>query len=92
MIANTVADIPFSISRVFIYNTIVYFMAGLVYNGGAFWTFHLINYMAFLGMQGFFRTFGQLCSNFDQAFRLGSFFIPNIIFCASPSFWIIFIY
>ena len=67
-------------------------MAGLVYNGGAFWTFHLINYMAFLGMQGFFRTFGQLCSNFDQAFRLGSFFIPNIIFCASTSFWIIFIY
>ncbi|VDB90213.1 unnamed protein product [Peniophora sp. CBMAI 1063] len=79
-LANTLADLPFSATRLFIYDVIVYFMAGLVYNGGAFWTFHLINYMAFLGMQGFFRTFGQLCSNFDQAFRLGSFFIPNIIF------------
>ncbi|KAI0323043.1 ABC-2 type transporter-domain-containing protein [Amylostereum chailletii] len=79
-LANTLADVPFSAVRIFIYDVIIYFMAGLVYNGGAFWTFHLINYCAFLGMQGFFRTFGQLCQNFDQAFRLGSFFVPNIVF------------
>ncbi|KAI0031252.1 ABC-2 type transporter-domain-containing protein [Vararia minispora EC-137] len=79
-LANTLADLPFSAVRLFIYDVIVYFMAGLVYNAGAFWTFHLINYLAFLSMQGFFRVFGQLCSNFDQAFRLGSFFVPNIIF------------
>lgn len=30
-------------------------------------------------MQGFFRTFGIMCSNFDSAFRLATFFIPNMI-------------
>ena len=30
-------------------------------------------------MQGFFRTFGIICTNFDSAFRLATFFIPNMI-------------
>ena len=30
-------------------------------------------------MQGFFRSFGLLCSNFDSAFRLATFFVPNMI-------------
>ena len=30
-------------------------------------------------MQGFFRTFGIMCTNFDSAFRLATFFIPNMI-------------
>ena len=30
-------------------------------------------------MQGFFRTFGFMCTNFDSAFRLATFFIPNMI-------------
>lgn len=30
-------------------------------------------------MQGFFRTFGLLCINFDSAFRLATFFLPNMI-------------
>lgn len=36
-------------------------------------------YLGFLTMQGFFRTFGIMCSNFDTAFRLATFFIPNMI-------------
>lgn len=36
-------------------------------------------YTAFLSMQGFFRTFGIMCTNFDSAFRLATFFIPNMI-------------
>lgn len=40
-IANTLADIPFSAVKVFIYNIIIYFMSGLARNGGGFWTFHL---------------------------------------------------
>ncbi|PCH34093.1 hypothetical protein WOLCODRAFT_87269 [Wolfiporia cocos MD-104 SS10] len=78
-IANTVADIPFSALKVFVYDVIIYFMANLARNGGGFWTFHLIIYMAFLTMQGFFRTFGFMCTNFDAAFRLATFFIPNMI-------------
>lgn len=30
-------------------------------------------------MQGFFRSFGLLCTNFDSAFRLATFFVPNMI-------------
>ena len=30
-------------------------------------------------MQGFFRTFGIICTNFDSAFRLATVFIPNMV-------------
>ncbi|KAF8913195.1 pleiotropic drug resistance ABC transporter [Gymnopilus junonius] len=78
-VANTLADMPFSALRVLLFNIIVYFMSGLHRSGGAFWTFHLFNYIAYLVMQGFFRTFGLMCFNFDSAFRLAVFFIPNFI-------------
>jgi ATP-binding cassette subfamily G (WHITE) protein 2 (SNQ2) len=77
-VANTLADIPFSASRIFLYNIVVYFLSGLHRSAGGFFTFHLFNYLAYLVMQGFFRTFGHLCSDFDTAFRLAVFFIPNL--------------
>ncbi|KAG6820654.1 hypothetical protein H0H93_013505 [Arthromyces matolae] len=76
-LANTLSDLPFSASRILIYNIIVYFLSGLHQSAGGFFTFHLFNYMAYLAMQGFFRSFGLICSNFDSAFRLAVFFIPN---------------
>ncbi|KAI0347995.1 ABC-transporter [Trametopsis cervina] len=79
VIANTVADMPFSFVRITIYNIIIYFMAGLARNGGAFFTWELFSYVAFLAMQGFFRTFGLMCTNFDGAFRLSVFFVPNMV-------------
>lgn len=48
-------------------------------SAGGFFTFHLFVYVSFLCMQGFFRTFGLLCINFDSAFRLATFFLPNMI-------------
>ncbi|KAI0321644.1 ABC-2 type transporter-domain-containing protein [Amylostereum chailletii] len=78
-IANTLADIPFSATRILIYNIIIYFMAHLDRSAGGFFTFHLFNYMAFLTMQGFFRTIGLFCSNFDTALRVAVFFFPNIV-------------
>lgn len=78
-LANTIADLPFSAVRVLIFNIIVYFMTKLDRSAGGFFTFHLFNYVAYLSMQGFFRTFGLVCKNFDVAFRLGTFFIPNFI-------------
>ncbi|KAF4578418.1 hypothetical protein EYR36_000225 [Pleurotus pulmonarius] len=76
-IANLFSDIPFSALRIFIFDVIIYFMSGLNANGGAFWTFHLINYMAFLTMQGFFRTIGLFCTSFHTAFRLSAIVLPN---------------
>lgn len=35
--------------------------------------------MAFLTMQGFFRTFGVMFSSFHAAFRICAFFVPNMI-------------
>ncbi|KAG5643545.1 hypothetical protein DXG03_000686 [Asterophora parasitica] len=78
-LANTFSDLPFSASRILLYNIIVYFLSGLHRSAGGFFTFHLFNYIAYLAMQGFFRTFGLICSNFDSAFRLAVFFIPNFV-------------
>lgn len=78
-LANTLADLPFSAIRVLIFNIIVYFMSNLSRSAGGFFTYHLLNYLAYLSMQGFFRTFGLVCRNFDHAFRMATFFIPNFI-------------
>ncbi|KAJ3512950.1 hypothetical protein NLJ89_g3230 [Agrocybe chaxingu] len=78
-VANTLSDMPFSAVRILVFNIIVYFMSGLHRSAGGFFTFHLFNYIAYLVMQGFFRTFGLICFNFDAAFRLAVFFIPNFI-------------
>ncbi|KAI0673630.1 ABC-2 type transporter-domain-containing protein [Trametes maxima] len=98
-IANTLSDIPFSAVRVFIYNLIIYFMPNLSRSAGGFFTLHIFVYVAFLAMQGFFRTFGIMCSNFDSAFRLATFFMPNMILYAGymiPVFkmkrWLFWIY
>ncbi|KAF8215759.1 pleiotropic drug resistance ABC transporter [Mycena galopus ATCC 62051] len=94
-VANTFADIPFSAARVLIFNIPVYFMANLNRTAGGFWTFHLFNYIAYLTMQGFFRTFGVLCTNFHVAFRLAVFFIPNLFVALiyfSMKRWLFWIY
>lgn len=78
-LAKTLSDIPFSATRTLIFNIIVYFLTGLYRSGGAFWTFHLFSYIAFLAIQGLFRTLGLLCFNFESAFRLVTFFVPNFI-------------
>ncbi|KAI0273384.1 pleiotropic drug resistance ABC transporter [Gloeopeniophorella convolvens] len=81
-VANTLADMPFSSVRILLYDIIIYFMVHLDRSPGGFFTFHLINYTAFLAMQGFFRTIGLFCKNFDTAIRLAIFFFPNIVLYA----------
>ncbi|TFY58327.1 hypothetical protein EVG20_g8195 [Dentipellis fragilis] len=79
-IANTVADLPFSAIRILMYDIIIYFMSGLARSSaGGFFTFHLLNYMAFLAMQGFFRSVGLLCSDFNTALRTAVVFFPNFV-------------
>jgi len=54
-------------------------MANLHRSGGAFWTFHLFNYMAFLAIQGLFRTLGFCFSSCEAAFRLGAFLVTGLV-------------
>lgn len=77
-LANLFADIPFSALRILLFNIVVYFLSGLHPSAGAFFTFHLFSYLAYLVMQSFFRFFGLICFNLDAAFRLAVFFIPNL--------------
>ncbi|KAI9458491.1 ABC-2 type transporter-domain-containing protein [Russula earlei] len=78
-IANALSDMPFSATRILIYDIIIYFMTHLYRSPGRFVTFHLINYTSFLAMQGLFRTIGLLCSNFYTAFRVAVALFPNLI-------------
>jgi ATP-binding cassette subfamily G (WHITE) protein 2 (SNQ2) len=77
-LGKTLADIPFSASRIIIFNIIVYFLTGLHRSAGAFWTFHLFVYTTFIALQGLFRTFGLVCFSFESAFRLVAVVIPNL--------------
>lgn len=76
-VANTLADIPFSAVRILIYDIIVYFMCNLARSGGGFWTFHLFNNLAYIAMQGFFRTFGEFVLSFVDPQRM---FMPSTDF------------
>lgn len=78
-IANMLSDVPFSASRLLLFNVIIYFMCNLHRSVGAFFTFHLFQTVTLMSMQAFFRFFGVLCTSFDVAFRLATFFIPNFI-------------
>jgi len=78
-IANMLADIPFSATRVFIYNVVIYFMTRLDRSAGGFWTYHLIVYLTFLAMQAFFRAFGLVFHDFNTAFRISVIFFLHIL-------------
>jgi ABC-type multidrug transport system permease subunit len=81
-IANALADLPFSATRILLYDIIIYFMSHLERSAGRFFTFHLINYITFLTMQGFFRTIGLFFSNYHSAYRMAVCIFPNLILYA----------
>ena len=78
-IANMLADIPFSATRIFVYNVVIYFMTHLNRSAGGFWTYHLIVYLTFLVMQTFFRAFRLIFHDFDTAFRISVIFFLHIL-------------
>ena len=81
-IANALADMPFSATRILIYDIIIYFMTHLDRSPGSFFTFHFVNYIAFLTMQGFFRTIGLFFSNYHSAFRVAVAIFPFLVLYA----------
>ena len=64
-------------------------MTNLSRSAEAFFTFQMLIFVSFLVMQGFFRLLGILCNGFHQAYRLGAFFIPNMILYTGCSGFII---
>ncbi|KAH9914745.1 uncharacterized protein B0H18DRAFT_1125328 [Fomitopsis serialis] len=78
-LANTLADMPFSAVRLFLYTMIIYFMTHLERSAGGFFTFYLFNWLAFLDMQAMFRFFGLITATHDAAFRITTFCIAPII-------------
>ncbi len=71
-LAQLLADIPLSISRIFLFSIILYFMAGLRRTGGAFFTFFIFVYVGYLAMAALFRLFGTVCKSYDVAARLAA--------------------
>ncbi|KAG0143493.1 hypothetical protein CROQUDRAFT_48718 [Cronartium quercuum f. sp. fusiforme G11] len=78
-IANTLADIPFSAPKMFIYCIIIYWMIGFVKQSGAFFTFYLICYTSSLALGSFFRLLGAISPNFDSAMRMASILITAML-------------
>lgn len=50
-LANLLSDLPFSATRVLIFDIIIYFMCGLSRSAGGFFVYHLFQYCSFLAMQ-----------------------------------------
>ncbi|KAI9507719.1 ABC-2 type transporter-domain-containing protein [Russula earlei] len=78
-LGNALSDLPFSSIRVLVYDVIIYFMVDLHRSWDAFGTFHLFNYMAFLSIQGLFRTLGFFFSSYDTAYRFGAFLVTGLV-------------
>ncbi|KAG6331298.1 hypothetical protein ID866_7790 [Astraeus odoratus] len=79
VLANTLADIPFSATRILLFDIIIYFMARLAPSASGFCVFHLFVYLAYLSLQGFFRTLGLLFVSPHSAFRLATFIAASVI-------------
>ena len=71
-IAQIGVDLAFSSVQIIVFSIIVYFMCGLVYDVGAFFTFVLIIITGYLAITLFFRTVGCMCPDFDSAIKIAA--------------------
>lgn len=78
-IASILADLPFSSTNNFLFSIIIYFMTGLARTPGAFFTFYLYVWSAYLALATFFRFLGSLCSSYDVAARLASVIVSAFV-------------
>ncbi|PLW16746.1 hypothetical protein PCANC_12305 [Puccinia coronata f. sp. avenae] len=77
--ANSISDIPFSAPKVFLFSLILYMMAGLTRDGGAFFTYFIIVYFTFLALSSFFRFLGSISFSFDTAARMASALVMSMV-------------
>lgn len=78
-ISSILADLPFSSTNNFLFSIIIYFMTGLARTPGAFFTFYLYVWWAYLALATFFRFLGTLCSSYDVAARLASVIVSAFV-------------
>ncbi|KAK4622564.1 ABC multidrug transporter I [Fulvia fulva] len=71
-IAQILVDLAFSAVQILVFSIMVYFMCGLVYDAGAFFTFYLVIISGYLAITLFFRTVGCLCPDFDSAIKFAA--------------------
>lgn len=80
--AQISVDIVFASVQILIFSLMVYFMCGLVYEAGAFFTFYLVIITGYLAITLFFRTMGCLCPDFDSAIKFAATIITLFILTA----------
>lgn len=78
-LANIFADIPFSISKNFVFCTILYLMTGLYRSWAAFFTFNLIVYITSITLSTFFSFLGAISFSFDTAGRTASIVVMTMV-------------
>ncbi|GAA5916936.1 hypothetical protein JCM6882_003833 [Rhodosporidiobolus microsporus] len=71
-IAGIAADLPQNLALMLVFSIVLYFMVGLYSSAGAFFSYYLIVIATFLAVAAWFRLFGTVTANFDQASRLAS--------------------
>lgn len=69
-IAQTVVDAPLVLIQVFIFDIVVYFMAGLQRTASQFFISLLLLWLITMTMYGFFRSVGALVGSLDVATRI----------------------
>ncbi|KAL0085199.1 ABC-2 type transporter-domain-containing protein [Phycomyces blakesleeanus] len=78
-IAQVIIDIPYALVQVFLYTVCSYFMSGFNLTAGKFFTFCIILFFINMTMNGFFRIFGAITSNFFLATQLSSLTLVGFI-------------
>lgn len=71
-LAGALAEIPFSLPKIFIFSLILYFMTNLYRSASAFFTYVVIVYAGYYTLSCFFKVLGAISFNFDVAARLAS--------------------
>lgn len=66
-IANYITDIPYKIANAIMLNTIVYFLANLRRNAGAYFFFLMTNFLLTLAVSGLYRTIASITRTSHQA-------------------------
>ncbi|KAG0791294.1 hypothetical protein G6F22_006173 [Rhizopus arrhizus] len=69
-VAQVIMDIPYAIAQVLLFEICSYFMMGLDLSAGRFFTFFIVLFFINMCMNGFFRFFGAIMSDFFLATQI----------------------
>lgn len=81
-LAQIAADIPILLIQVSVFSVVLYFMTGLTYTAGAFFTYWVVVFATTMAMTAFFRAVGAAFSTFDGASKVSGFAISALIMYA----------